>query len=150
VAGNPHHVKVVSDTGQSQQECNTIRRRIRFQVVDSTGRSVGTVPVGESFFDPQSGTPLNSVTNSCRNNEQISPVACAPTDALPPRGQFTDQLWVGCPTVNFSCGTLAVSRWSWCPRDRPAQALTTNRYEARRDEVLINGGTQYTAGTQLY
>lgn len=149
--GPPHHVKVVSDTGQRQQDCTTVRRLIKFQVVDSAGRRTGTVPVGESFFDPQSGTPVNSVTNSCRNNEQIYPSGCAPTDQWSsPFGQFTDQLWVGCPTVTFSCGTSAVSRWSWCPRGRPAQALTTNRYEARRDSVLINGVTEYAPGTQLY
>ena len=57
-AGPPDHVRVISDTGQSEQQCGTIRRRIVFQVVDINGRRAG------SRNDPVSG--------SCGYDELVS------------------------------------------------------------------------------
>lgn len=149
VAGEPHHVRVVSD--DTLQSCSVKDRRIVFQVVDSSDRRTGSINVREQFLDAQYGTPVNSVYNSCRDFH-YSPGGCLQTDAGPPKGRFTDRLWVGCPTVSGDCGfSPIISQWRWCrPRGMSEVPLTTNRYETRRNSVLINGKTWYAPGTQLF
>ena len=143
-AGPPHHLKVRSDA--TVDDCGTKKRRIGFQVVDSTGRRTGTISTRERFYDPNNGTEISSVHNSCRN-ESISPSGCS-TDI---GGRFTDQLWVGCPTVGGFCGTNQfTSKWLWCPRGRAEVPLTANTYHIRNTFVHVNGGSQFAPGTELY
>ena len=143
-AGPPHHMKVLSDV--TEDVCGTKRRRIRLQVVDSSGRRAGTTPDRERFYNASTGAQISTVYNSCRN-EQISPSGCS-TDVS---GELTDQLWVGCPTVSGSCGTSQfISKWLWCPQGRPEVVLTSNTYHIRNNSVTVNGSTQFATGTQLY
>jgi hypothetical protein len=88
--------------------------------------------------------------NSCRN-EWSAPSGCASTDPGT-GGIFGDQLWVGCPLVNGDCGyDEFVSQWSWCPGGNHQEVrLTGNRYNVRRDSVLIWGTTQIAPGTELH
>jgi hypothetical protein len=145
-AGPPDHLKVISDTGQAEQQCGTIRRRIVFQVVDSTGRRAGSRNTRERFYNPSSNIEMANVSNSCRN-DTISPSGCS----LDVGGRFTDQLWAGCPTVSGFCGTdQFISKWIWCPRGKPEQVLTSNTYHVRNTFVHVNGGGQFGPGTQLY
>ncbi len=129
--------------------CGAKQRDITFQVVDVNGGGVGTVPVMESFFDKQYGTPIASAYNSC-NRTQIYPTGCFATDRGT-GGKFVDTLRVGCPTVSGDCGSSEfLSRWSWCPSGRSPVALSTNTYYVRRDSILVNGSPRFAAGTQLY
>lgn len=144
-AGQPHHLKVVSDSGQTLQTCGTIDRRIKFQAVDVNGRRTGTITTKERFYNA-SGGELSSISNSCRN-EQIPPFPCS-TDV---GGSFIDRLWVGCPTVSGFCGTSQfISKWIWCPPGRPEKVLTSNTYHIRNTFVHVNAGTQLSPGTHLY
>jgi hypothetical protein len=142
--GPPHHLRVVSDT--TNDDCGSKKRAIRFQVVDSGGRRTGTTTTRERFYDPNTGSQMSSVYNSCRN-ENINPSGCSVDIA----GIFTDQLWVGCPTVGGFCGTNQfISKWVWCPRGRPEVVLTSNTYHIRDTFVHVNGGSQFAPGTHLY
>lgn len=143
--GSPHHVKVVSDN--TFDDCGSKKRQIRFQVVDRDGNRAGDINVQEHFYRI---IELVSVYNSCRD-EQTYPSRCAPTDRGT-RGIFGDQLWVGCPnpTAPADCGYEELTaQWRWCPRDRTHVNITTNRYNVRRNSVLINGVARYDTGTHL-
>ncbi len=143
--GTPDHVRVVSDN--TSDNCGSKQRIIKFRIVDSQGRRVGSRSVEEQFFNVQNGIQIPFAWNSCRN-ENTSPSPCAPDDG---DGTFRDRLWVGCPLASGDCGySPLLSRWRWCPRDRPAVTLTTNTYDVRRDSVLINGVPKYNDGTHLY
>jgi|GEM_PF-3179973 len=144
-AGQPHHVKVLSDTGPFDF-CGAKARDIRFQVVDSSNRRVGTTKTKEKFYDAQWGTPMASVYNSCRSNP-INPSPCT-TDI---GGIFTDSLGVGCPEVSGDCGTSQfLAEWLWCPgRGRPDVRLTTNTYYLRRNTITVNGQLDIPDGTHL-
>jgi hypothetical protein len=145
ISGPPDHVKVVSDTGQTLLNCNTVDRRIGLQVVDSSGRRAGST-TRERFYDPGGGE-LGGIYNSCRN-EWIHPTTDCSTDS---GGKFTDRLWAGCPTVSGFCGTSQfISKWVWCPRGRPEKVLTSNTYYLQNTFVYVNGGSQFAPGTHLY
>ena len=143
--GPPHHVRVLSD--ETETVCDTPRRRIKFVVVDSSNRRSGTSTNRERFYDPNTNAEMSSAFNSCRN-ENTSPSGCQ-RDAL---GIFTDQLWVGCPTVSSTfCGyNTLISKWIWCPRGRTEKVLTANIYQVRNTFVHVNAGSQFAPGTQLY
>jgi hypothetical protein len=146
-AGPPHHVRVVSD--DTLVSCGTKDRRFRLQVVDAQGRHTGTITIRELFFDAQWGTPVSSVYNTCRQ-EEIRPSGYNTTEAGT-GGKFTDKLWVGCPTVSGDCGISTIlSRWVWSDGSTDKGTLTTNRYSATRNSVLINGMARISAGTSLY
>ena len=63
--GPPDHVKVLSDTGQSERDrdCGFPDRRIRVEIVDSQGRRavalLSTVPIRERFFS--TGFPTSDI-----------------------------------------------------------------------------------------
>lgn len=144
-SGPPHHVRVVSD--ETDDHCGSKRRRIRFQVVDSRGRRAGTIRVRERFYQV---VQVPDMYNSCRD-ERTTPSQCEPTD-LGTAGIFGDQLWVGCPLVSGDCGyDEFMSEWSWCPGGNHQEVrLTANRYNVRRDSVLIWGSPRIAPGTELY
>jgi hypothetical protein len=146
--GTPHHVKVASDE-TTEASCGVKDRMFKLQVVDSAGRRAGVVQVREQLLDAQYGTPVSTVYNSCQD-DHFRPRGCTPTD-FGFGGQFTDRLWVGCPINSPNCGFSPIlSRWLWCPRDRPEVTLTTNRYEVNSNSILINDVPEYTPGTRLY
>jgi hypothetical protein len=136
--GPPDHLKLVSDT-YPQSSCGSVRRWLKFKVVDSMGRYAGRVNVEETFestTDPMVG--YQSIYNSCQN-DNYRPARCSGMDL---DGTFTDQLWVGCPSAGGECGFPTVaSRWWWC---RPGASfgsvsLTRNVYEVRHNRALVNG-----------
>ncbi|MBA3242904.1 MAG: hypothetical protein H0T60_16910 [Acidobacteria bacterium] len=147
VAGQPHHLKLVSDTYPTSS-CGSVRRHLKFRVVDSAGRRTGRVQVEETFETAsQPATGLQSVYNSCQNSNH-SPLGCAQVDA---DNTFTDQLWVGCPSAGGDCGFPTVtSRWWWCARGVGRVSLTSNTYEVRHNQALVNGSAgPFAAGTEF-
>jgi len=145
--GQPHHLKVVSDS-TTTESCGSKRRKIKLKVVDSAGRYAGRVSVVETFEDPNNPSiTYSSIYNSCQN-DNYSPYRCAGMDL---DGTFTDQLWVGCPSSGGNCGFPDVgSRWWWCPRGRSRVSLTTNLYQVRHGYALVNGNSAFSPGTELY
>jgi hypothetical protein len=147
--GTPHHLKVLSDN--TEMDCGASHRRIRFQVVDSSGRRAASrtrpLPTKETFHDPNNGANCpDCAYNSCRR-ENIWPTPCTPDLG----GEFTDHLWVGCPLISGECGTaFFVSKWSWCPRGRAPVVLTPNTYHLGRSFVRVNGVERFNVGTHLY
>ncbi|MGI9106689.1 MAG: hypothetical protein ACR2G4_10620 [Pyrinomonadaceae bacterium] len=147
LAGPPHHLKLISDTTPITS-CGSKRRLLKFRVVDSTGRGVGTTSTKETFEDPNNSSIIwPSIYNSCQN-QNFSPPSCSEDRG----GIFTDQLWVGCPSSGGTCGFPAVgSRWWWCPRGRPHISLSTNLYEIGHNSVKINGNENpYPEGYEFY
>lgn len=146
VKGTPHHLKVISDT-TTTRSCGCKRRNITFQVVDSGGINTGTTPTVEAFTDPNSGAALASVFNSCQNSN-YSPPACSSDN---PDATYVDILWVGCPSSGGDCGFPdLVSSWYWCPPNGQQVKLAANTYHIRHSQVLVNGGTQFAVGTNLF
>lgn len=153
--GPPDHIKVVSDTGNSDHDpdCGFPDRRITVQIVDSQGRRAVAlaqpVSVRERFFSTGFPTSqMSCVWSSCTNHCN-SPSGCQLQYF---GGRFTDHLFAGCPPPPFpsSCGISEfVNKWVWCPRGRPEKILATNVYEVTSQHVLINGEQHYSAGTEL-
>ena len=110
VHGPPHHLKLVSDTYQPT-DCGSVRRWLKFKVVDDRGRNAGHVKVEESFESvDEYPVGYEGVPNSCWNF-YFYPGACRITDW---DQTFTDQLWVGCPSAGGECGYPTVaSVWWW-------------------------------------
>ncbi|HKP36366.1 MAG TPA: hypothetical protein VJT71_05870 [Pyrinomonadaceae bacterium] len=153
--GPPDHVKVVSDTGNSEhdRDCGFPDRRITVQLVDSNGRRAvalaSRVSVRERYFTAGFPTTEVSCIWSTCTNQCASPTTSHQSEA---GGKFTDHLFAGCPPPPFptSCGQPEfVNKWIWCPRGRPEKILAINVYEVTSQHVLINGQTQYSAGIEL-
>ncbi|HEX8847316.1 MAG TPA: hypothetical protein VF791_21915 [Pyrinomonadaceae bacterium] len=148
-AGQPHHLKLVSDTFPLT-DCGSVRRWLKFRVVDANGRRAGNVRVEETFeTTSQPPTGIQCLYNSCQSNNYCPP-GCQGMDL---DGTFTDQLWVGCPSAGGDCGfspSPVVSRWWWCPARFGRVSLTANTYEIRHNQVLVNGrSTAYPSGTEF-
>ncbi|MDT4952831.1 MAG: hypothetical protein QOJ02_969 [Acidobacteriota bacterium] len=144
--GTPHHLKIVSDT-RPPTDCGSVRRLIKFQVVDINGRRVGHSDTEETFEDLNNpAIKYSSIYNSCQNSNYSPPACSRDID-----GSFTDQLWVGCPSNGGDCGFPEVrSVWSWCPANRSAVVLSRNDYYIRHSVVFVNGIQEYAPGVELY
>lgn len=148
VAGQPHHLKLVSDN-ITTASCGSVRRLMKFRVVDSTGRRTGRVKVVETIQDhryPSIRYP--NIYNGCQGS-YYTPSRCREVDR---DNTFTDQLWVGCPSAGDPCGFMLFrSQWWWCPRGTPQVSLTANVYDVTHGRVAVNGNTApYSAGTDFY
>lgn len=144
--GVPHHLRVISDT-RPATSCGSVRRLIKFRVVDVNGRGVGHSHTKETFEDINNpAITYSSIYNSCQNSSYSPPACSKDVD-----GTFTDQLWVGCPSSGGDCGFPEVrSVWTWCPPNRPAVDLSRNVYYIRHSVVFVNGIQEYAPGMQLY
>lgn len=152
--GVPHHVKVYSDVIREVPNCGARERTIKYQIVDSSGKGVGTTSSRELFRDQQQGYVLPFVNNTCAQQfgeeagleAYIYPSECSVDQA----GIIADGLFVGC-TGGVDCGPADfIDSWITCQSGKPEATVTTNTYHARSQEMLINNVFQYAKGTQLY
>lgn len=145
--GVPHHVKVYSDVNREVPGCGSYERIIKYQVVDSSGKPVGTTSTREVFSETQHGIELPFVNNTCVGADSyIYPSECSVDKA----GIIVDGLFVGC-AAGGDCGTSDfMDSWVTCQSGKPAFAVTSNLYHPRAQEMLINNVFQYPKGTQLY
>ena len=141
----PHHVKVVSDdyVQTPDNNCGSKQRHIRLRPVDSSGRYAGQIRVWETL-ETIDGAGLQSLYNGC-NGQTFYPIGCDPINPI--QRSFTDQLWVGCPSIGGDCGFLT-------PNNGPffvSILLTSNAYYITHSHVAANGNeSRYSPGTHLY
>ncbi len=152
--GVPHHVKVFSDENDEVPGCGAFKRTIKYQIVDSSGKPVGTTYSREMFREQQQGYQIPFVNNSCAllfgeepgMEAYIYPSECSIDRA----GIITDGLFVGC-TGGADCGPADfIDSWITCQSGKPEVTVTTNVYHARAQEMLINNVFKYTRGAPLY
>jgi hypothetical protein len=138
-SGPPHHLKVVSDQ-QITGTCGQKQRFVTYKIVDSTGKKAGGVPIKEIF--------PGTIIDSCSNKE-VKPTQCnAWADLF--TGNFTDQIFTGCPSQQGNCGfTIADNRWAWCSTIG-ITVLARVRYDVGYSSISINGDASSWAGAEFY
>ena len=157
LAGEPDHVKVVGDSGQTDHDtdCGFVVRTIQFQAVDQLGRRAtrGLIWTKERFWDARfggTGGQLSYVISSCNTSSPDIPTACQPSDGL--GGKWNDILFAGNDqNCTAPCGLPDfLAQWSWCPRGKPEKPLTMNLYHITNSQVLINGHSESLVNSQLH
>ena len=153
LAGQPDHVKVVSDSGQTKHfaTCGFTIRLLEYQAVDSSGRRVsrGPITTRERFYTPDSPNwEIGGMWSTC-TPDWVTPGGCRLGDW---GGKWPDTLYAGNDSnCTAPCGADPfIQKWIWCPRGKPPKVLTTNTLHITNQSILINGNQIFTPGTPLY
>lgn len=150
-AGQPDHVKVVSDTGQTQRSiCGFPIRALEYQAVDSTGRRAtrNRISIRERFYNASPPNwEIGGMWSTCTPG-WITPSGCSLHDL---GGKWPDTLYPGNDSnCSSPCGGQPfIQKWVWCPRGQPEKVLATNVLDITSERILINGVVQYNAGDEL-
>jgi hypothetical protein len=159
-SGEATGLKVVEDVTEDL-DCDRKLRRIKYQAVDSQGRSAGKVIYGEKF---DSFTNLQCITQSDVDNPAffMRSEGCGTFSGgradhryTDNKGRFTDRLQMACVGSSPECGvTFDRQHWHVCTptsqlavyNRRDVASLLTN---VRKGKVEVNGKTRFTLGTFL-
>jgi hypothetical protein len=129
----PHHLLVDVDQ-YSTNDCQSVRRDLRFKVQTQSGRFVTDASVRETFPPPH---------NTCTGQDVSPSDTCR---SLDPGGTFQDALSVGCPADNSTCGFSVKNQWQWCaPSGGPITIGTLNN-DVRKYTITINNSEHFTEG----
>jgi len=153
-AGLPHHLKVLDDhTTDFTSSCTRKRRLIQYQVVDQSGRPVGTTTIGETF--------PGDLVDTC-NGTHPQPSPCyvfqnghANSNHTDSKGRFTDELRVGCPAPTNDCGIDATgNKWVWCQRGTSGEpirtTLATVDYILKKSRITVNSSENSWEGHSFF
>jgi len=131
----PHHLKILSDTVDYPNCQDTIRRNLRYQVVDVNsnpypGQCLGCLKTKEKF--------TNMVNNTCAGGNP-SPSGCS--DTTGGDGRFPDTLTVGVCSGVATCGFSMTQEYQWCPPGGSPVTLGKSQTTVRRNEVIVAGNS---------
>jgi hypothetical protein len=129
----PHHLLVDVDQ-YSTNDCQSVRRDLRFKVQTQSNRFVTDASVRETFPPPH---------NTCTDQDIHPSDNCRPLD---PGGTFQDALSVTCPADNSTCGFSMRNQWQWCPPSGAPITIGTLNNDVRKYTITINGSEHFTPG----
>lgn len=144
----PHHLKILTDTVDYPNCPGTIRRSLRFQVVDVNsdpypGQCLGCLKTKEKF--------TNFVNNTC-SSDNPSASGCSETTGTD--GRFPDTLSVTVCSGAATCGFSMTQEYQWCPPTGSPVTLGKSQTVVRRNEVIVAGNSTMSetnlAGKFLY
>jgi len=129
----PFYMVVDNDFMGHCGSCSTtVERFVTYQVMNFSGTSAGTIPIGESF------TPVAG-WNCTQSNPGVNPTQCSEGETTHPDGTFTDGWSLNSDSFTpAGCGETGnnVDHWLWCKTSRSIGTLTGWNHT---NAVSING-----------